>query len=311
MNSVTVSDSDEKWYAFVDGNNEGPMNREALAQELQRGRYTAQTFLWKPGRENWMKAGEIPELESAFGKRASAGDEARAQTRYCPICGGEGFTAIKMKIEERTGDQWPGCRTTLGALAATVFSVACVGFGIWCVLDPPGAGEISSPGYFGLMLTGLVGGVFSLQWLLPSLRYILAKKIEGVKYRCRQCLLEIDEHGNAIGVDFSLDQHVKPISGTCWVCQKTIRGVRVARDFITEKNLVWVKELGNQCPSCGLMFCTYCPGVKPGSKKKLLCGNCKKPLPLDSQLVVMDVVGFRKKVVKSRDSWLGGVSKGR
>jgi len=62
MNSVTGSDTAKTWYAFVNGNNEGPMNKETLVQRLKSGEYTAQTHVWKVGMEDWTRAGGIQEL---------------------------------------------------------------------------------------------------------------------------------------------------------------------------------------------------------------------------------------------------------
>jgi len=72
MDSVTGSDTDKTWHAFVNGNNEGPMNKETLVHRLKSGKYTAQTSVWKVGMKDWTGAGGIQELTIALGGPGTA-----------------------------------------------------------------------------------------------------------------------------------------------------------------------------------------------------------------------------------------------
>ena len=55
-----------QWYAYVNGNQVGPMTPAQLSAAVQSGQVTAETHLWRQGMANWTAAAGLPELASAF-----------------------------------------------------------------------------------------------------------------------------------------------------------------------------------------------------------------------------------------------------
>jgi membrane protease subunit (stomatin/prohibitin family) len=54
------------WYAGIEGQQVGPFDEKAFAQQVQSGRITRETLIWKQGMSGWVAAGNIPELASLF-----------------------------------------------------------------------------------------------------------------------------------------------------------------------------------------------------------------------------------------------------
>ena len=55
-----------QWFAAVNGQQVGPLDGNALAQQVQAGQITRDTLLWKQGLASWTPAGQIPELGGLF-----------------------------------------------------------------------------------------------------------------------------------------------------------------------------------------------------------------------------------------------------
>jgi len=51
-----------QWYAYVNGNQLGPMTRERLSAAIQGGQVAWETPVWRPGMANWTPAAGVPEL---------------------------------------------------------------------------------------------------------------------------------------------------------------------------------------------------------------------------------------------------------
>jgi membrane protease subunit (stomatin/prohibitin family) len=56
------------FYAFVNGQQQGPLPAAALAQMVQQGTLTPQTLVWKQGMAAWAQASAVPEVASLFGQ---------------------------------------------------------------------------------------------------------------------------------------------------------------------------------------------------------------------------------------------------
>lgn len=55
-----------QYHVSVNGSQAGPFNLQQLAQMVQNGQLTKQTYVWKQGMANWDFAGNVPELASLF-----------------------------------------------------------------------------------------------------------------------------------------------------------------------------------------------------------------------------------------------------
>ena len=55
------------FYAFVDGQQAGPMSGQQLGQMIQQGSVTPETQVWRQGMPAWAPAGQVPEVSSMFG----------------------------------------------------------------------------------------------------------------------------------------------------------------------------------------------------------------------------------------------------
>ena len=56
-----------QWYAAIGGQQAGPFDQTTLQQQVQAGRVTAQTLVWKQGMANWTAAGQVPDVSGMFG----------------------------------------------------------------------------------------------------------------------------------------------------------------------------------------------------------------------------------------------------
>jgi len=54
-------------HVTVNGQNAGPFGAQQLQQMIQNGQLTPESFVWKAGMANWVKAAEMPEVSSMFG----------------------------------------------------------------------------------------------------------------------------------------------------------------------------------------------------------------------------------------------------
>ena len=55
-----------QWYAGVNGQQVGPLDAAALSAQIQQGKITRETLLWKQGMAAWSPAKEVPELSGLF-----------------------------------------------------------------------------------------------------------------------------------------------------------------------------------------------------------------------------------------------------
>jgi len=55
-----------QWFAGVNGQQLGPLDANALQQQIKQGTISRDTLLWKQGMTNWTPASQIPELASMF-----------------------------------------------------------------------------------------------------------------------------------------------------------------------------------------------------------------------------------------------------
>ena len=55
----------DAWYYSIDGSQQGPMNAHQLRQELQGGRLSGDTPVWRAGMADWVAASQIPEFRIA------------------------------------------------------------------------------------------------------------------------------------------------------------------------------------------------------------------------------------------------------
>lgn len=58
----------DQWYLGVHGQQLGPFDFAALAQQVSNSALTAETLAWKQGMSQWAPAGQVPELSSLFGQ---------------------------------------------------------------------------------------------------------------------------------------------------------------------------------------------------------------------------------------------------
>lgn len=58
----------DQWYLGVNGQQLGPFDFAALAQQVSNSALTAETLAWKQGMSQWAPAGQVPELSSLFGQ---------------------------------------------------------------------------------------------------------------------------------------------------------------------------------------------------------------------------------------------------
>ncbi|RMH16107.1 MAG: TIGR00266 family protein [Acidobacteria bacterium] len=58
--------SDKVWYVSVGGKQQGPHSLEELAPRFRSGELSRSTYVYGPGMENWMAAGDRPELAAFF-----------------------------------------------------------------------------------------------------------------------------------------------------------------------------------------------------------------------------------------------------
>ena len=54
----------DEWYVVVHGEPRGPLTAASIRNGLASGRYSARTYAWRAGDDNWRRLGEIPELAS-------------------------------------------------------------------------------------------------------------------------------------------------------------------------------------------------------------------------------------------------------
>jgi len=57
----------EQWYAGIGGQQQGPFDRAALAEQVRGGVITPATLVWKQGLAQWVPAQQVPELADIFG----------------------------------------------------------------------------------------------------------------------------------------------------------------------------------------------------------------------------------------------------
>jgi membrane protease subunit (stomatin/prohibitin family) len=57
----------EQWFLGVGGQQAGPYDHAALAQQVSSGALTRETLVWRTGMDQWLAAGQVPELASVFG----------------------------------------------------------------------------------------------------------------------------------------------------------------------------------------------------------------------------------------------------
>lgn len=57
---------DIPFYVAVNGEQQGPFNKQALQQMLQQKQFSKETLVWKQGMDGWKKAGEIQDLADIF-----------------------------------------------------------------------------------------------------------------------------------------------------------------------------------------------------------------------------------------------------
>ncbi|MFD3683642.1 SPFH domain-containing protein [Nocardiopsis sp. NPDC058631] len=55
-----------EWFVGVDGQQQGPFDRDGLAQQAGGGRLTPDTLVWKAGMAQWAPARQVPELAGLF-----------------------------------------------------------------------------------------------------------------------------------------------------------------------------------------------------------------------------------------------------
>jgi membrane protease subunit (stomatin/prohibitin family) len=55
------------FFVAVNGQQSGPFDMAALQGMIQQGQFNKESLVWKNGMANWVKAGEVPELQSLFG----------------------------------------------------------------------------------------------------------------------------------------------------------------------------------------------------------------------------------------------------
>lgn len=55
-----------QYHVSIDGSQSGPFNMQQLAQMVQNGQLTQQTYIWKQGMANWELAGNVQELVPLF-----------------------------------------------------------------------------------------------------------------------------------------------------------------------------------------------------------------------------------------------------
>ena len=70
------------YYVAAAGEARGPLSLEVILSEIESGRLSAWTLVWKPGLSGWIRAGDLPELGEALaaaGTRSDLGRLARPQ----------------------------------------------------------------------------------------------------------------------------------------------------------------------------------------------------------------------------------------
>ncbi len=55
------------FHVLINGQQAGPYGSQQLQQLVSQGQLNAETLVWKAGMANWVKAGEVPELQNIFG----------------------------------------------------------------------------------------------------------------------------------------------------------------------------------------------------------------------------------------------------
>ncbi len=67
-----------EWTVSMTGEDERQMSQLQIAEEMQRGAITGDTYVWRDGMSDWLPAGQIPELQALLARVASAGHAAHA-----------------------------------------------------------------------------------------------------------------------------------------------------------------------------------------------------------------------------------------
>ena len=62
LNNIIPQSPDSVFYFFQNGQQIGPYTKDQVAEQLQGGKIDANTFLWKSGYSDWVKAGSDPEF---------------------------------------------------------------------------------------------------------------------------------------------------------------------------------------------------------------------------------------------------------
>ncbi len=57
----------EQWFIGVNGTQQGPYDRTALAGLVSAGTLTGTTLMWKEGMSGWQPADQVPDLSRLFG----------------------------------------------------------------------------------------------------------------------------------------------------------------------------------------------------------------------------------------------------
>jgi len=93
-NSPYMSDDGDSWsYVSDDNRRLGPIPRDALLALMAQGRLSKDTLVWRPGFEEWRKAGEVEEL-GLSGAPPPSGPSANILTeRLAPLGIGESAAA--------------------------------------------------------------------------------------------------------------------------------------------------------------------------------------------------------------------------
>ncbi|MBV7669125.1 SPFH domain-containing protein [Streptomyces halstedii] len=58
---------EEQWFIGVDGTQQGPYDRAALAGLVSAGTVARTTLIWKEGMSGWLSAGQVPDVSGLFG----------------------------------------------------------------------------------------------------------------------------------------------------------------------------------------------------------------------------------------------------
>src|SRR5690606_32337960 len=57
-----VAPAEDGWFVMVNGNQEGPLSESALDLAIREQRLTPRSYAWKEGMDDWLRAGDIPQL---------------------------------------------------------------------------------------------------------------------------------------------------------------------------------------------------------------------------------------------------------